>query len=236
MKIWDIEKGVLVTSYLDLGDRIQDIEFSPDGDFLLIGLGEAGNFPDGSDSPADSSAYLWDLRNRAQSQVYEGHSDWVWAADISPGGSLVASGSGPLFFPASPDDLDASVRIWDAKTGLQAAALRGHTNTVDSVRFLPDGQHLLSASWDGTIRRWDLDTAREVQRYTVDDARIYMIDLLPNGDQFVSGSSDAIIRLWDIESGQVIREYSGHADPVNGVHLSEDGKTLGERQWRLGTQ
>ena len=226
VKIWDIDKGVLVTSYVDLGDRIQDIEFSPDGEYLLIGLGEAGNFPDGSDSPADSSAYLWDLRNRTQAQVYAGHSNWVWAADISADGSLVASGSGPLFGPDSVAALDATVRVWDAKTGAEIMALEGHEDTVDSVRFLPDGQQLLSASWDGTIRRWELETGGEVQRYTVEDALIFMIDLLPNGAQFVSASSDAIIRLWDIESGEVLREYIGHAVAVNGVHVSADGKLM----------
>ena len=226
VKIWDIGKGVLVTSYVDLGDRIQDIEFSPNGEYLLIGLGEAGNFPDGSDSPADSSAYLWDLRNRTQAQVFAGHRNWVWAADISPDGSMFASGSGPLFGPDSVAELDATARIWDAETGEELMSLIGHENTVDSVRFLPDGQQLLSASWDGTIRRWDLTTGEEVQRYLVEGASVFMIDLLPNGVQFVSGSSDAIIRLWDIESGEVIREYTGHADPVNGVHVSADGKLL----------
>jgi len=226
VKIWDIGKGVLVTSYVDLGDRIQDIEFSPDGETMLIGLGEAGNFPDGSDSPADSSAYLWDLRNRTQAQVYAGHGNWVWAADISADGSLVASGSGPLFGPESVAALDATARIWDAETGEELLVLEGHTNTVDSVRFLADDQQLLSASWDGTIRHWDLSTGAEIQRYLVEDASVFMIDLLPNGAQFVSGSSDGLIRLWDIESGDVIREYSGHADPVNGVQVSADGKLL----------
>ena len=226
VRIWDINKGVLVTSYVGFGDRIQDIEFSPDGEYLLIGLGEAGAYPDGSDSPADSSAYLWDLRNRTQAQVYSGHRNWVWAADISPDGALVASGSGPLFGPDSVALLDATARVWDAATGEQLMALEGHEDTVDSVRFVAEGKQLLSASWDGTIRRWDLETGDEVQRYTLEDARVYMIDLLPNGVQFVSGSSDNLIRLWDIETGEVLREYSGHADPVNGVHVSDDGKLM----------
>ena len=232
VKLWDIDKGVLVTSYVDLGDRIQDIEFSPDGEYLLIGLGEAGNYPDGSDSPADSSAYLWDLRNRTQAQVYAGHTNWTWTADISPDGSLIASGSGPLFFPASLDELDASVRVWDAATGRQAVALQGHTHTVDSVKFLPDGQRLLSASWDGTIRLWDLGTGGEAQRYNIPHEagsappRVYMIELLPDGQQFVSGSQDGVIRLWDIASGEILREYHGHSAQVNGVHISGDGKLM----------
>lgn len=226
VKIWDIDKGVQATSYVDLGDRIQDIEFSPDGEYLMIGLGEAGNFPDGSDSPADSSAYLWDLRQRTQAQVYQGHTNWVWAADISADGSLFASGSGPLFGPGSVPELDATARVWDAETGEEIMALEGHEDTVDSVRFLPDGEQLLSASWDGTIRRWDLETGDEIQRYTVEDARVYMIDLLPDGAHFVSASQDGIIRLWDIESGAVLREYHGHSAQVNGVHISGDGKLM----------
>ncbi len=226
IKFWDIDKGILVASYVDFAERVHDIEYLPSGEAMLVGLGNVGNFPDGSDQPADSSAYLWDLRNRSQAQVYEGHTNWVWAADISAGGSLVASGSGPLFFPADPDDLDATARVWDAATGRQVVALHGHTNTVDAVRFLPGGQYLLSASWDGTIRRWDLDDGREVSRYNVPDAQIFMIDLLPGGGQFVSASSDGLIRLWDIETGEVLREYLGHEAPVNGIHVSDDGKLM----------
>ncbi len=226
IKIWDIEKGVLVESYVDFPERVHDIEYLPSGEYLLVGLGNAGNFPDGNDSPADSSAYLWDLRNRAQAQDYRGHTNWTWAADISPGGSLLASGSGPLRMPGSPEDLDATVRIWDAKTGRQAIALHGHVNTVDSVKFFDRGRQLLSASWDGTIIRWDLDDGSIAQRYSIPEAQVYMIDLLPDGERFVSASSDGLIRLWDIESGEILREYIGHAAPVNGVDVSDDGQWM----------
>ena len=226
VKIWDISKGVLVTSFVDFPERVEDIEYAPDGEFMMIGLGNAGNYPDGTDSPANSAAYIWDLKNRTQARVYEGHTNWTWAADISPDGSLVASGSGPLFFPASLEDVDATVRVWEAATGIHVITLHGHENTVDSVQFLPDSRHLLSASWDGTIRRWDLNDGSEVQRYLIPDARVYMIDLLPNGTQFVSASDDGIIRLWDIESGEMLREYLGHTVAVNGVHMSADGKLM----------
>ena len=223
VKIWDIEKGVEVTSYVGFPERVHDIEYSPDGEYMMIGLGNAGDFPDGSDNPVDGSAYLWDLRNRTQAQVYAGHSNWTWAADFSPDGSLVASGSGPLSLPASLDDLDATARVWDAASGRQVIALSGHSDTVDSVRFTLDGNYLLSASWDGAIRRWDLNDGSEVARYNVPDARVYMIDLHPDGEHFVSASSDGIIRMWHIESGQVVKEFLGHTADVNGVHISDDG-------------
>lgn len=226
VKIWNIEQGVEITSYVGFPERVHDIEYSPDGEYMMIGLGNAGDFPDGSDNPVDGSAYLWDLRNRTQAQVYAGHSNWTWAADISPDGNLVASGSGPLSLPASPDDLDATARVWDAASGQQVLALSGHSNTVDSVRFTLDGNYLLSASWDGGIRRWDLNGGGEVARYDVPDARVYMIDLHPDGEHFASASGDGIIRMWHIESGQVVREFLGHTADVNGVHISDDGALI----------
>ncbi len=229
IKFWDFDKGVLVTSYVDFPYRVQDFEFSPDGEYILIGMGESetSGRPNPDDAPADSSAFLWDLRNRMQTHQYEGNTNWTWAADISDDGSMIASGAGPLFTPPDPADLDATVRVWDAESGEQLAVLEGHTNTVDSVRFEPDGIHILSAGWDGTIRRWDWASGQEVQQYDIPDTpRVYMIELLPNGEQFVSGSHDGVIRLWDIESGEVLREYLGHTDPVNGVHLSNDGKLM----------
>ena len=44
------------------------------------------------------------------------------------------------------------IRIWDAKTGKEARKpLEGHTSTVASVDFSPDGTHVVSGSEDKTI-------------------------------------------------------------------------------------
>ena len=227
---------MLVTSYVDFGGRISDIDYLPAGDYMLVALGDAGNFPDGTDNPADGSAYLWDLRNRAQSQIYAGHTNLGRAADISPDGTLIASGSGPLSLPNDPADLDATARIWDAASGEELAVFSGHEHMVDSVRFTLDGQYLLTGSWDGTIRRWDLNSGDEVSRYEIPETRVNMIDVLPNSSQFVSASGDAIIRLWDIESGEVVREYLGHEAQVNGISVSADGTMIvsaaGSFRWR----
>ena len=170
VKIWDYERNVLAASFVDLGERVRDIEYAPDGETMLIALGNVGNnnFPDGSDRPADSAAFLWDLRNRMQAQVYEGHSNWTWTADISPDGSRVASGAGPLYYPTSPEAiaaLDTTARIWDADTGAEIRQLRGHVDVVDSVKFSADGRELFSAAWDGAIRRWDAETGELLQIY-----------------------------------------------------------------------
>ncbi len=46
-----------------------------------------------------------------------------------------------------------------------AHTLVGHTDNVSSVVFSPDGQTLVSGSWDGTIKLWDAATGAELATY-----------------------------------------------------------------------
>ncbi|ETN98536.1 WD-40 repeat protein, partial [Reticulomyxa filosa] len=41
--------------------------------------------------------------------------------------------------------------------------LRGHGNTVNSVRFSEDGRKIVSASYDHTVRIWDVASGKQLQ-------------------------------------------------------------------------
>lgn len=229
IKFWDLEKGVQTNGFVNFAERILDIEFTPDGEYMLIALGNVGDnaIISDTDAPADSAVWLWDLQNRTQSKAFTGHTDWAWTLDISPDGKLLASGSGPLRLPDTPSTtIDTSVRIWDIASGQEIRTLKGHTNTVDSVKFTLDGTSLLSSSWDGTIKRWDVVTGRLLHTYEGHTGEVFMLDLMPDGARFVSASGDGTLKMWNIESGEVLRTYTGHGDAVNGVNVSADGKTM----------
>ena len=50
------------------------------------------------------------------------------------------------------------MRSWDALTGTCTRTLEGHTSSVESVAYSPDGKHLASGSYDETIKIWDTAT------------------------------------------------------------------------------
>jgi len=228
IRFWDIDKAVEVQSFVDLPERVIDIDFTPDGEYMMIAHGNVGdnNITTYEDNPVDTSAWLWDLQNRTQAQVFSGHEDWTWTTDISPDGTLVASGSGPLRLPEDGSEVDTTVRIWDIDTGEEIRTLRDHTDTVDSVKFTPDGAFLLSASWDGKVNRWDVITGQLLATYEGHEGRVYMLDLMPNGEQFISAGADGTLKLWDIDTGEVVRTFEGHEGEVNGVDINADGTIM----------
>ena len=65
---------------------------------------------------------------------------------MSPNGQFIAAGSRH----------NGVVQIWDVATGALVERLRGHSGSVYSVAFTPDGNGLVSGSWDKTLKLWDV--------------------------------------------------------------------------------
>ncbi len=85
---------------------------------------------------------LWDVAT-GKLRVFDcpGSKD-VFGIAVSPDGRSVAWGAGPI------------VRLSDLKTGAEIGTFAGHTKTVASVAFSPNGATLLSVGSGGIMRFW----------------------------------------------------------------------------------
>ncbi len=53
---------------------------------------------------------------------------------------------------------DKTVKLWSVESQKGVATLQGHSESITSVTFLPDGKYLASGSSDNTIKLWSLES------------------------------------------------------------------------------
>ncbi|MEH2073969.1 MAG: hypothetical protein V7K57_06185 [Nostoc sp.] len=104
--------------------------------------------------------------------------------------------------------------------------LQGHSNSVNSVTFSPDGKTLASGSSDKTIKLWDVGTGREIYTLQGHSSCVNSIAFSPDGKILASGSDDKTIKLWNVTTKAQIRTIEAHSDSVRSVTFSPDSKIL----------
>ena len=87
----------------------------------------------------------------------------------------------------------------DRQGGQIIMTLTGHTKSVNSVAYSPNGLILASGSDDGTVRIWDTRSGEEIMSPLSSDAdEVHSVAFAPNGKDVASGTEAAEIHIWDI--------------------------------------
>jgi eukaryotic-like serine/threonine-protein kinase len=139
--VWNATNGSKVSSYRGHEGWVRAIAWSPDGKRI-------------ASTSEDKAVQIWEVAKGKHIATYRGHSDWVSIIMWSPDGKRILSAS-----------KDNSIQVWSAEHvhiayphkaqsqgGVQS--FRAHTDSVFAVAWLPDGNHIASASGDGSVQVW----------------------------------------------------------------------------------
>ncbi|EDR10615.1 WD-40 repeat-containing protein [Laccaria bicolor S238N-H82] len=141
---------------------------------------------------------------------------WVSCVALSGDGNQIVFGC---------EDRSGALQIWDAKTGQQLRNLQGHTAAVTSVAFSPNGNQIVSGSWDTSVRVWDAKSGYQLKKLNHPDWVLSAV-FSPDGHKIVSGSRDELVRIWEIKTGRRLLKLKGHTEWVRSVAFSPNGNAI----------
>lgn len=156
------------------------------------------------------SDHSYDLKLTIQA-----HDKAISAIKISPDGISLASSSA-----------DATLKIWNLRTGALENTLTGHSKGLSDVSWSSNSQYLASASDDRSIRIWSIHSGRALRVLKGHTHFVLCSVFNPAGNLVASGSFDESIKIWDIRTGECLKTLPAHNDPVSSVQFNVDGTML----------
>lgn len=112
---------------------------------------------------------------------------------------------------------DQVVYVWDAWTGEQIQAYRGHQSWIwGGLVWSPDGTKIASASLDHTVQVWDALSGEPLLNYRGHSGIITSLAWSPDGTRIVSGGGypECLIQVWDAQTGVLHLTYHDHERDV----------------------
>jgi WD40 repeat protein len=198
IKLWDVESGQELHTFLMRSVHMADIDASIDGN--LLASGEA----------------IWDMESMQEVHVLERGSQFPGFVAFSPDGSLLALG---LF--------ERQIALWDVTSGQPTFTFdKQQENRTKRMEFSPDGALLAVGAIDGTVRLLNVVNGRNIDTLKYGgETDIHDLAFSPDGKYLASGGRVPAVVLWDVSSGEVARTLRLTDSPIS-MGFSPDGTIL----------
>ncbi|OLN81371.1 Periodic tryptophan protein 2-like protein [Colletotrichum chlorophyti] len=199
IKVWDVESGFCVVTFTEHTSGVTACEFSKKGNVLFT-------------SSLDGSVRAWDLIRYRNFRTFTAPTRLSWSCmAVDPSGEVVAAGSLDSF----------DIHIWSVQTGQLLDRLTGHEGPVSALAFTPNGDSLISGSWDRTARVWSIFNRTQTSEPLQLQADVLDIAVRPDSLQLAVSTLDGQLSFWSITDAEQVSGLDGRRDVSGGRKISD---------------
>ena len=224
-KLWDSDRGIELITFKPTNksinqstnqnnqiNPIQDVSFSPDGNWIV--------------TAQNKMISLWDLQGNLLDSAIA-HDQKIYSVRFHPDGKQLASSGG-----------DETVKLWriidqpmeqsavETQVPISKIQLvrifKSNVTDILSLNFSADGKRIAFCAQDNYIQVFNLDGAIEMKLGGHTDG-IFDVSFSPNSRYLLSASKDRTVRLWDVKTTLIDTIY-GHTSSIWAVSFIPDGK------------
>lgn len=200
LRAWYAESARAAIEPLQMGEAIDGLEIGADGTlavrlrgnvvrhFALPTLPSARESvvidPKLADSTEPSLLPIDSVLGAAATNF---HTQEITFTNLSPDGRFVVTAS-----------MDASARVWDARTRQPVTPLMAHGSTVNHARFSPDGRRIATSTAGGQVRVWDAATGIALTDPMETQGDVFSVRFSENGRDVIASNG----QQWSIHHGE----------------------------------
>ncbi len=196
--------------------QISKLRFSPDGQHVA--------------STISDQTYLWDPLTGSITAKFSGRN-----FAFSPDSRFLAS-QNPYKIPDSkPVRGTSDVSVWDIGIGERIAYFKDHQHLVNSIRFSPCNEYMVTCDRYGSLNIWNLTKGCLAKSFTDYEKSRVIPYYLSDGTLLATVFKREIIEVWNIEQREKLQSYELPVESIGYKWFSKCPKlaiahTLSNRQ------